>query len=307
MLLIVKNDFKPHTSAEVDMFCSAEVLNTTEEPELYDAVKKSMVHRRCGVFDPELLCMKDGKCSKKFPKELREATSVEFDGFPHLRRRRRSVISIDGIKYGDEWIDLYNPYLRLKYNSRINVEICAMITAVKYPINTFIKVRIGQGLSLEATKLWTRQHLNTRHVWLPEVAFCIFGYDLDDMSHTVIRLEVHLPEFQPVVFEEGGEEAALAREAVRDSTLTAYFKLSKQCCRIFFSSKSTQAHAAMPIDARQLYYSDVPHYFTFRDRASQPGKRGAKQVIGKMPSVSPVDTEIRTPYSSAQSQIRCFI
>ncbi|VDO77139.1 unnamed protein product [Heligmosomoides polygyrus] len=109
MLLILKADFKSRIGTDVDKFCCGEVPSVAEEPELFEAVKKFVVHRRCGVFDPTSPCMKDGRCSKKFPKEMRTSTSVDFDGFPHLRRRRQSTVCIDGYDYGDQWIVPYNP------------------------------------------------------------------------------------------------------------------------------------------------------------------------------------------------------
>ncbi|VDL66325.1 unnamed protein product, partial [Nippostrongylus brasiliensis] len=291
MLLILKNDFKPRIGTEVDKFCSAEVPNAAEEPELFEAVKKFMVHRRCGVFDPTSPCMKDGKCSKKFPKELRTSTSVEFDGFPHLRRRGQSFVSIDGNDYGDEWVVPYNPYLLLKYNSHINVEICGMITAVKYLYKYVYKgtdkarLRIGNNETVDEIK----QYLNARYVCPPEAAHRIFGYDLDDTSHSVVRLAVHLPNLQTVLFEEGGEEVALAQAALRDSTLTAYFKLNGASGRI--SEASTSTRQACPVDARQLFYSEIPNHFTFRNGEWKPRGRGNKPTIGRMFTVSPMDTE----------------
>ncbi|VDL66829.1 unnamed protein product [Nippostrongylus brasiliensis] len=112
--------------------------------------------------------MKDGKCFKKFPKELRSTTSVQFDGFPHLRRRGHYSVSIDGTEYGDEWIGPNNPYLLLKYNSHINVEICGMMTAVKYLYKYVYKgtdkarLRIANNEAVDEIK----QYLNIRYVFL---------------------------------------------------------------------------------------------------------------------------------------------
>ncbi|VDL83924.1 unnamed protein product, partial [Nippostrongylus brasiliensis] len=291
MLLILKNDFKPRIGSEVDTFCCGEVPNAQEEPELFEAVKKFMVHRRCGASDPNSPCMRDGHCSKKFPKELRNATSVHFDGYPELRRRGQYFISIDENEYGDQWIVPYNPYLLLKYNSHINVEICGMITAVKYLYKYVYKgtdrarIRIGNNESVDEIK----QYLNARYVCPPEAAHRIFGYDLDDSSHSVVRLAVHLPNLQTVVFEEGGEEVALAQAALTDSTLTAYFKLNERSGRV--SEPSTSATEQFPVDPKELYYSEIPNHFTFRNKEWKPRGRGGKPTVGRMATVSPMDTE----------------
>ncbi|VDL81296.1 unnamed protein product [Nippostrongylus brasiliensis] len=291
MLLILKNDFKPRIGTEVDNFCSGEVPSPVEEPELFQAEQKFMVHRRCGVLDPNSPCMKDGRCSKKFPKELRSTTSVQFDGFPHLRRRGHYSVSIDGTEYGDEWIVPYNPYLLLKNNSHINVEICGMITAVKY-LNKYVykgtdkaRLRIANNEAVDEIK----QYLSARYVCPPEAAHRIFGYDLDDTSPSVVRLGVHLPNLQPVMFQQGEEEAALAQAALRDSTLTAYFKLNERSGRTSEPSSSTAQ--TLPVDARQLYYSEITQYFTFREKEWKPRGKGGKPTIGRMAYVSPMDTE----------------
>ncbi|VDO64685.1 unnamed protein product [Heligmosomoides polygyrus] len=148
---------------------------------------------------------------------MRTSTSVDFDGFPHLRRRGQSTVCIDGYDHGDQWIVPYNPYLLLKYNCHINVEICGMTTAVKYLYKYVYKgtdkarLRIANDDAADEIK----QYLNARYVCPPEAAHRIFAYDLDDSSHSVVRLAVHLPGHQPVMFEQGQEEAALAQAAVR--------------------------------------------------------------------------------------------
>ncbi|VDO85696.1 unnamed protein product [Heligmosomoides polygyrus] len=132
------------------------------------------------------------------------------------------------------------------------------------------------------------QYLNARYVCPPEAAHRIFGYDLDDSSHSVVRLAVHLPG-QPVMFEQGQEVAALAQAAARDSMLTSYFKLNERSGTI--SEGSTSTRETLAVDPRQLYYSEIPIHFTFKDREWKLRQRAGKPAIGRMTSVSPVDTE----------------
>ncbi|XP_065661740.1 uncharacterized protein LOC136084776 [Hydra vulgaris] len=56
----------------------------------------------------------------------------------------------------------------------------------------------------------------------PEALWRIFEYSLSDMSHNIIRLQVHLPDNQMIYFVEGEEQAALDRAAQRDTHLTAW-------------------------------------------------------------------------------------
>uniref|UniRef100_A0A183GNL6 THUMP domain-containing protein n=1 Tax=Heligmosomoides polygyrus TaxID=6339 RepID=A0A183GNL6_HELPZ len=64
-LLILKTDFKPRIGTDI---CCAEVPNASEEPELFEAVKKFMAHRRCGVLDSTSPCMKDDGSKRIFRK-----------------------------------------------------------------------------------------------------------------------------------------------------------------------------------------------------------------------------------------------
>uniref|UniRef100_A0A183G3N7 Helitron_like_N domain-containing protein n=1 Tax=Heligmosomoides polygyrus TaxID=6339 RepID=A0A183G3N7_HELPZ len=269
MLLILKAEFKPRIVTDVDKFCCGEVPNVAEEPELFEAVKKFMVHRRCGVFDPTSQCMKDGRCSKKFPKEMRTSTSVDFDGFPHLRRRGQSTMATSMGTNG--LFRTIRPSSEVQLPYQEIVEICGMITAVKYLYKYVYKgtdkarLRIANDDAADEIK----QYLNARYVCPPEAAHRIYeSYDLDDSSHSVVRLAVPLPGHQPVMFEQGQEEAALAQAA-----------------------SSTSTRETLAVDPRQLYYSEIPIHITFKDKEWKLRQRASKPAIGRMTSVSPVDTE----------------
>ena len=47
-------------------------------------------------------------------------------------RKNNKTINVKGINIDNSWIVPYNPYLSLKYNAHINVEICSTVMAVKY-------------------------------------------------------------------------------------------------------------------------------------------------------------------------------
>ncbi|POM64849.1 Helitron helicase-like protein [Phytophthora palmivora] len=112
ILLITRPEDKLLTAEDVDRLVLAEIPDKEKQPQLYGTVVTCMLHGPCGDANKNSLCMKNGKCSKTFPKPLAEETTMAVD------------------KY--HWVVPDNPFLSQKYNCHINVEICATSKAVKY-------------------------------------------------------------------------------------------------------------------------------------------------------------------------------
>ena len=95
ILLIVADEFKPTTASDADRVVSAEIPNPDLQPELFDLVNTHMVHGPCGVLKPSCPCMKDGLCTKQYPK--RAATPQRLISMDTLRiagaRERQRVLS----------------------------------------------------------------------------------------------------------------------------------------------------------------------------------------------------------------------
>ncbi|XP_003742376.2 uncharacterized protein LOC100901161 [Galendromus occidentalis] len=257
MLLILASEFKPRTAGEVDTFCCAEVPDPQSEAPLHQAVKSFMVHRRCG-FGSQAPCMKDGKCTKKFPKSLRDTTCIAADRYPELRRLNRYTISLGEDRYGDESIVPYNPYLLLKYSAHNNEEICGWISAVKYLYKYVHKGpdRANSVISNDSDVDEIKTHLNARYVCAPEAMHRIFGYEQQRKSHAIHRLAVHLPDEQTVSFTAGHEREALRRARTTLTTLTAFFKQNADSEAMSSPTEST-------LDSRRLLHGDFPEHFVF--------------------------------------------
>ncbi|GBM09164.1 hypothetical protein AVEN_226684-1 [Araneus ventricosus] len=101
-------------------------------------------------------------------------------------------------------------------------------------------------------------------------------FNLSEKSRTVVRLVVHLPDQQAIVYQDGQEEEVVARAATRQTTLTVWFELNK----------NYKAY-------HNYLYTDIPHYYTFNKSAMkwQKRQRGGEQVIGRMPEVNIQDSE----------------
>jgi len=136
----------------------------------------------------------------------------------------------------NKWVVPYSPFLALKYNAHINVELCSTVQSVKYLYKYIYK---GHDCANVEIKLNTQSQSNMvvydeiskflsgRYVSAPEASWRIFKYDLSYKSHSISRLAVHLPFEQSVYFKAGQEDDALNRANNRDTTLTAWFKLNR--------------------------------------------------------------------------------
>ena len=76
--------------ASIDSFISAEIPDPVEDPLGYVLVAEFMMDGPCGHSHPKCPCMKDGRCSKKYPKEFQDDTSIDEAGFPVYQRRKNA-------------------------------------------------------------------------------------------------------------------------------------------------------------------------------------------------------------------------
>lgn len=134
LLLILDKDSKLDTTEKIDKVVRAEIPDEKKNPRLFAIVTNNMVHGPCGkgVNSP---CMNGDKCTKNFPKVFQDKTiggDNIYDGYAIYRRRIGKEVTVKGRKIDNSWIVPYNPYLSLKYNCHINVEVCASIKCVKY-------------------------------------------------------------------------------------------------------------------------------------------------------------------------------
>lgn len=85
-------------------------------------------------------CMKDGKCTKRYPHDLIDKTQTGEDGYPKYRRRKPEdrgftitikVRNVD-IDIDNRWIVPYSPILSKTFQAHINVEYCNSVKSIKY-------------------------------------------------------------------------------------------------------------------------------------------------------------------------------
>ena len=129
---------------QIDLIIRAEIPSPIAEPLLHDAVNAHMIHGSRGPFNRGSPCMRDGNCTKKFPKELKEETQQGRDGYPQYRRHSqengghttsiRKVV--DGhqtnIMVDNRWVVPYSPWLLRQTSCHTDVETCMSIKSIKY-------------------------------------------------------------------------------------------------------------------------------------------------------------------------------
>ncbi|KAL0414287.1 UNVERIFIED_CONTAM: ATP-dependent DNA helicase PIF1 [Sesamum radiatum] len=87
MLVILDENDKLNTPDDYDHIVRAEIPDKNDEPMLYEAVMRHMIHGPCGEMNVNAPCMKNGTCKKNYPKPFAQCTIQGTDSYPIYRRR----------------------------------------------------------------------------------------------------------------------------------------------------------------------------------------------------------------------------
>ncbi|XP_058768606.1 uncharacterized protein LOC131642370 [Vicia villosa] len=90
ILIFLHPKSKYPTPSDIDKIISAEIPDPTVHPNLYKLVRAHMMHGPCGLARMTSQCMKNGRCSKYYPKKFIEDTIVDVEGYPLYRRRSKT-------------------------------------------------------------------------------------------------------------------------------------------------------------------------------------------------------------------------
>ncbi|XP_058796151.1 uncharacterized protein LOC131667014 [Phymastichus coffea] len=247
---------------------------------------RNMIHGLCGDW-----CMKEKKCSKHFPKEFYQNTTKDENGYPHYQRRDTGTYECcNGHTVDNRWVVPYCAKLLLIFDCHINVEIVSSITSVIYLYKYVYKGHDAATVVIEQTENGTtidhdecHNFIETRYVGPVEACYRIFSKKLQDKSHVVTRLSVHLPNEQAVIIaQDENETSLLATLNNSSSMLLDYFKLN-----------------ATNETARQYYYTEIPKHFTYKKIkvdgqmvSSWATRKKHLNCIGRMYSISPTQIEL---------------
>ena len=263
-------DDKPRPD-QIDDYVVADVPDPDLDPELHTIVSSKMVHGPCGGLNPRAKCMRDGSCTKNFPKPFQEETVVPERGYPLYRRRDPRYGGFTtkprgGLRLDSRWVIPYNPYLMRAMKAHVNVEVISHSTAcIKYVVKYMNKGSDQATFTVvsedgQLDEVATYQH--SRYVGSMEAAWRLLDLPIHGHHPTVERLDLHLSnEDRRVQFREDANLEAVL-QSQRPSKLTGFFQL---CAEDAF--------------AATLLYLDIPRFFSWDDRTSlgrwKRRKRGA--------------------------------
>ncbi|CAN1173376.1 hypothetical protein LINPERHAP2_LOCUS30637 [Linum perenne] len=227
---------KATTPDKVNNIISAELPDPEIDPVGYATVTKFMMHGPCGCDHPTSPCMKEGRCSKFYPKSFTSETTFDENGYVTYRRRQTGITAVKGGVILDNLSVIpYHRDLLVKYQAHMNVEICHKGQLIKYLFKYILK---GPDRSNVCTEQASSSHnpqeprdeiknyIDCRSISSYEAVWRLFQYKIHERTPSVFRLAVHLPGQQTVTWHEGQPVySILNRPDIEKTMLTEWFAL----------------------------------------------------------------------------------
>ena len=167
----------------------------------------------------------------------------------------------------NQWVVCHSPYLIWKYRCHINVESIASIKALKYIYKYVYKGHDCTTMEFGSCVDEILQYLDAKYVSSCEAAWCLYFFEVQDHSPSVMCLQVHLPNQQGVILNpdrHANLQAALEDLSVRDTTLTAWFKANS-----LYSAIHDTLYQDIPF---KMVWQTKTHEWTMRKRGFQIGR-----------------------------------
>jgi hypothetical protein len=211
-------------------------------------------------------------CSRHYPRSFCDITVVNEDGYPTYRRRQ--VVDGEDVTWGENFSNRdvipYNPFLTRFFKAHINVEVCTTVKAVKYIHKYIYKGHDKATLQINENDEVTR-YLTCRYVGPSQASWSIFEFPTHEEYPTIMRLALHLPNQQNVVFDADTSVQGLEERAEHArTTLMAFFNYNRE-------------HE----DGRHLLYHEFPSHYVFlkKDGIWKPRQRDF--AIGRIYNCNP--------------------
>jgi hypothetical protein len=177
---------------------------------LREIVERQLTHDSCEIVMSIVSCMSTkhelNVCFKRYSREFQDATTIEKDSYSTYRRRQDDrtwkikLLDNREFTFDNRWMISYNSYLTRRYQTHINVEVCAIVKIVKY-IHKYVYKDCNQiTLQIQKNDEITR-HLNERYIDSSQIVWELFEYLTHEKHSLVHHLLVHLLDQQIVYFD----------------------------------------------------------------------------------------------------------
>ncbi|XP_048541096.1 uncharacterized protein LOC125520269 isoform X2 [Triticum urartu] len=271
----------------INSLISAEIPDALLDPLGYALVSEFMMHGPCGEMNDKCVCMKKGVCSKFFPKDFRDTTVVDDNGFVLYRRRDdgRRVYK-NGHYLDNRHVVPYSMAMLKKFQGHINVEWCNKTQVMKYLFKYVTKGADYSKVMLERLKKLTttgcrtvdevQEYLICRYICEYDALWRIFGFEIHFKMPSVQRLTVHMPGMNNICYRTGADLTKIVgSDFLQKTMLTEWFVAND-----LFE------------DARSLTYYDFPSAWTWDAKSRSWHPRGRGEKIGRVYYVHPLSGEL---------------
>jgi len=173
--------------------------------------------------------MKEGRCSKFFPKKFTSSTTIDEDGYPSYRCRDYGVVvEKTGIKLDNRSVVPYSPVLLMRYQAHVNTEYCNKSNSIKYlfkyvnkgPDRATIQISSNFVESSDTTIVdKIKNYYDWRYLSPCEVVWRIFGFDIHHRWPPVQRLTFHLPRQQSILFQDDEQVDVVLQKGQTSKTM----------------------------------------------------------------------------------------
>uniref|UniRef100_A0A0R0JCK1 ATP-dependent DNA helicase n=1 Tax=Glycine max TaxID=3847 RepID=A0A0R0JCK1_SOYBN len=270
------------SSDDIDQIISAEIPSHENDPELYTLVQNYMIHGLCGILQSKSPCMKEGKCSRFYPKMFHSRTVLDSNGYPiYCRRNDGRTISKNGVIIDNRYKVPYNAKLLRKYRAHINIEWCNQNTSIKYLFKYINKGydRVTAVVVYDANGALDnpitqndeiKEYVDYRYISPCEATWRIFGFPVHARKPVVERLHFHLSWQYNVLYEDDDDiDHILSKPSISDSKFLAWMN-----------------------KGRNLTYSQFVSKFMYNQKARSWNLRKKGNTIDKLIWVPPTTSEL---------------
>ena len=223
------------TTEFVDKVVSAELPSVTDNPELFYLVSKFMLHR-CNKSYCRQKRKRSQRCEKFFPYPYEDETTVVENKRTVYRRRRSGEKRYNSYPLSNQYIVPYNEELLLEFQCHMNVEVVNSPTAIKYITKYITKGDPTLNYKPKGSIYdEIEEYFATRYITAFEAAWKLMKYKISNASHSVVDLQIHLPNEEQIyeIYEKTSNlttEELLQKKKIQNSALFFNFvkKVLKQ-------------------------------------------------------------------------------